>query len=295
MTAYEALDRLEDFELGDAQPEYDDLIATVRQRLQEQDQQIQRLREGLVWAKGYDDGYSECLVHLKAAEARVRELEEDLRDERNDAVQDEQYIKLLKARVRELEAAEARVRELEIENDHALNDYEDAEAIIRQIAEGRPNQRFDPWARDMCAEFIERPTKSRDTLVQRDARVRALQDGLRDPETLARKFHEAYERLAPDFGYETRRDSAVPWEDVPEQNKALMIATVGEVARALLADSEPSYRERRLEEDFYRDPNGQWVYRWSEERRVLADSEDRSADFDNCPDEDWGEGSEATT
>ncbi len=41
---------------------------------------------------------------------------------------------------------------------------------------------------------------------------------------LARLFHETYERLAPEYGYETRKDSAVPWADVPEKNKRLMIA-----------------------------------------------------------------------
>jgi hypothetical protein len=35
-------------------------------------------------------------------------------------------------------------------------------------------------------------------------------------EELARAFHEAYERLAPSFGYETRRESAVPWEHIPD-------------------------------------------------------------------------------
>lgn len=44
-------------------------------------------------------------------------------------------------------------------------------------------------------------------------------------EELARLFHETYEELAPAYGYQTREDSAVPWEDVPEQNKELMIAT----------------------------------------------------------------------
>lgn len=43
-------------------------------------------------------------------------------------------------------------------------------------------------------------------------------------EQLAKLFHETYERLAPDFGYETRKASAVPWEQVPERNKRLMIA-----------------------------------------------------------------------
>lgn len=44
-------------------------------------------------------------------------------------------------------------------------------------------------------------------------------------EDLARQFHETYERLAPEYSYQTRKASAVPWEDVPENNKRLMIAT----------------------------------------------------------------------
>jgi hypothetical protein len=43
---------------------------------------------------------------------------------------------------------------------------------------------------------------------------------------IARRFHETYESLAPDHGYETREESAKPWEAVPAQNKNLMIATV---------------------------------------------------------------------
>src|SRR6476620_5707632 len=41
-------------------------------------------------------------------------------------------------------------------------------------------------------------------------------------EILAEKFHETYERLAPDFGYRTREASAKPWTEVPEQNRKLM-------------------------------------------------------------------------
>lgn len=43
--------------------------------------------------------------------------------------------------------------------------------------------------------------------------------------SLAKLFHETYERLAPEYGYRTREQSAVPWEDVPDKNKLLMIAT----------------------------------------------------------------------
>jgi hypothetical protein len=52
-----------------------------------------------------------------------------------------------------------------------------------------------------------------------------------NPEALAKSFHENYERLAPDFGYNTREASAVAWEDVPEANKKLMIATAGAVGQ----------------------------------------------------------------
>ena len=55
-------------------------------------------------------------------------------------------------------------------------------------------------------------------------------------ERLAQVFHETYERLAPAYGYETRKESAVPWRAVPEQNKALMIATVREVFKTFFAD-----------------------------------------------------------
>lgn len=49
---------------------------------------------------------------------------------------------------------------------------------------------------------------------------------------LARRFHTLYEALAPQFGYETRKESAKPWSQVPEQNKDLMIA----VCEALLKE-----------------------------------------------------------
>jgi hypothetical protein len=48
-------------------------------------------------------------------------------------------------------------------------------------------------------------------------------------ERVARAFHEAYERLAPDFDYDTRAASAKPWDQVPEANRNLMIAVVVEL------------------------------------------------------------------
>lgn len=54
------------------------------------------------------------------------------------------------------------------------------------------------------------------------------------PDELARFFHESYEKLAPRFGYETRKESAKPWEEVPEQNKKLMLAVAEAVLREFI-------------------------------------------------------------
>jgi hypothetical protein len=58
-------------------------------------------------------------------------------------------------------------------------------------------------------------------------------------EDLARKFHDNYERLAPSHSYTTRKDSAKPWEEVPENNRKLMIATCGAVMRELAGEPIP--------------------------------------------------------
>jgi hypothetical protein len=50
-----------------------------------------------------------------------------------------------------------------------------------------------------------------------------------NPMDVAKLFHESYELLAPKFSYETREASAVPWDDVPINNKRLMIATAARV------------------------------------------------------------------
>ncbi|GAG16336.1 unnamed protein product [marine sediment metagenome] len=65
-----------------------------------------------------------------------------------------------------------------------------------------------------------------------------------EPEALAKAFHEAYERLAPSFGYATRVESAIPWEEVPEQNRLLMIAVAAEVLDYLEAITDPKVAEQ---------------------------------------------------
>ncbi len=47
-----------------------------------------------------------------------------------------------------------------------------------------------------------------------------------DAERIARRFHELYELFAPEYGYKTREATAVSWDQVPDQNKTLMIAVV---------------------------------------------------------------------
>ena len=62
----------------------------------------------------------------------------------------------------------------------------------------------------------------------------ALRDGGQptqedNAERLAQRFHETYERLAPQFGYATRKDTAKPWDEVPQQNRHLMIEVCREI------------------------------------------------------------------
>jgi hypothetical protein len=70
-------------------------------------------------------------------------------------------------------------------------------------------------------------------------------------EQIAQAFHETYERLAPDFGYETREASAKPWAEVPEQNRSLMVAVVQALIDAGVILGVAS--QQRSEEDRIRD------------------------------------------
>lgn len=63
-------------------------------------------------------------------------------------------------------------------------------------------------------------------------------------EQLAKLLHETYERLAPSFGYRTRRLTAMPWEQIPENQRLLAIATATEVLSAL--DQDPGEQQTML-------------------------------------------------
>jgi hypothetical protein len=116
-------------------------------------------------------------------------------------------------------AAEARVAELER---HRASELDSAMVLIGRIASA-----VEPRDDESVLDAVRRERE----------RVAELEAALRDdPERIARMFHETYERLAPEHGYETRRESAVPWEDVPENNLALMVAVAAEVGAALAGD-----------------------------------------------------------
>jgi len=68
-------------------------------------------------------------------------------------------------------------------------------------------------------------------------------------EEIARQFHEAYERLAPKHGYETRKASAVPWNEVPENNRMLMMAVVEEVVLPIIAELKKQIERQLIETD----------------------------------------------
>jgi len=70
---------------------------------------------------------------------------------------------------------------------------------------------------DQQAREYEGVLRERDTLRVADSSEAAA---------IAEAFHDAYETLAPRFGYRTREASARPWTHVPEQNRNLMTATV---------------------------------------------------------------------
>ena len=53
---------------------------------------------------------------------------------------------------------------------------------------------------------------------------------------LARKFHETYERLAPQYGYETRRDTRD--FDPHSPNGRLMCAVIESIGKPTLTDEE---------------------------------------------------------
>lgn len=74
---------------------------------------------------------------------------------------------------------------------------------------------------------------------------------MRSSEKTAELFHETYERLAPKHQYETRKASAVPWSDVPDSNKALMIEVAAVVGSEIRKDALTMVLTHVLEQQRY--------------------------------------------
>lgn len=165
-----------------------------------------------------------------------------LLDERDGAVRLRLTINgRLVQRIRELEAALAKEREIhesaEAQKDSQVRFWADN----AKKAESRAKRA--EAERDHLAVELAQVTQCRDeygneidVVNTRWERAEVERDKLaaKLDAVTAQRFHEAYERLAPEFGYRTREASAVPWADVPEQNKRLMEATVA----AILADTD---------------------------------------------------------
>jgi hypothetical protein len=62
-------------------------------------------------------------------------------------------------------------------------------------------------------------------------------------EEIAKEFHRVYELHARVMGYPIRRESAVPWEDLPEINRSLMISVVESLLVRTIIEPGPSIRE----------------------------------------------------
>jgi len=60
-------------------------------------------------------------------------------------------------------------------------------------------------------------------------------------EAAARAAHDEYEARAPEFGYETRRETAVPWDEVPGYNRDLML--LAQTAALAAADAVDPARQ----------------------------------------------------
>lgn len=64
---------------------------------------------------------------------------------------------------------------------------------------------------------------------------------LNDSELIAKRFHEVYEDLTPTMGLETQERSRKTWEELPIENKWLMVKVVEQ-----LMEEKIIYKGRNL-------------------------------------------------
>lgn len=64
-----------------------------------------------------------------------------------------------------------------------------------------------------------------------------------DAEKIAQNFHYNYEALAPEYDYRTRKASAKPWLEVPENNRRLMVHVVSLILPGIISEAQRRERE----------------------------------------------------
>lgn len=192
--------------------------------------------DGLAVALGEDTG---CLDpdDLSAENCEVLYVEQELTE-------------ILKRAVRDSVKGEGETATMKI-NDEQI------EYMVQRFLGWRLPENFNPDAgisfKRTFNEHTDHPMKSEPTGTnlfdygQAKEMIRYLIDGMPaapapSPEELAREFHETYERLAPEFGHETRKESAKPWSEVPEKNKRLMIAVCAALLRSRMERAERPHK-----------------------------------------------------
>lgn len=126
---------------------------------------------------------------------------------------------------REAVRLRAQVEQLERERDEVQRDFEMAETVWQQRSDGLTNI---ATGREISWKVAER---------ERDEAKRLL-EWYATAEYIAENFHNLYEVLASKHGWVTRLETQVAWDDLPANNKALMLEVAMEIgarARAFLA------------------------------------------------------------
>lgn len=181
----------------------------------EADFREQELR--LVEATGKKEGFEEAAKTCDAIAARRSEVPRAVAEQCASAIRDlkrkfvEEAMKRLKAKPGYFEGNRL-VRALEV----VAASPEAAKIECEDPENGAPGRRLKTNLRDLAA--------------MRVAYHETLRPG---PEDLARLFHDLYEQFAPEHGYETREATRRPWDEVPEQNRKLMIAVCERILRVV--------------------------------------------------------------
>lgn len=77
---------------------------------------------------------------------------------------------------------------------------------------------------------MTQPEPTRGADVSSPHRPQSMSDAV---EVAARAHHDAYERLAPTLGYETREATRVPWDDLKTDMRLLMVESEAEALSAI--------------------------------------------------------------